>query len=85
MSDLNVCSMDNSHPVGPDFCRRPIRQVVEVGANAAPAEHLRQLLGRARETAVTAHLVQRVAVRLSVLSVGDQVTLAQAPSLKHTV
>jgi len=82
--DLYVCSMDDAHPVRPDFRRRTVRQVVEVGVNVAPAEYVRQLLGRTREAAVAADLVQSVAVGLRVASVVHQVALAQAPSLKHT-
>lgn len=76
--------MDDSHPVWPDFRRRAVRQVVEVRVDATPAEHVRQLFGRTRETPVTTHLVQRVAVGVHILSTIYQVTLTQAPSLQRT-
>ena len=76
--------MDDAHPVGPDLGRRAIGQVVEVGADASPAEHVRQLLGGTGEAAVSAHLVERVAVGLLVIAVRHQVALTHAPPLKYT-
>jgi len=82
--DLDVGSVDDAHPVGPDLGRGAIGQVVEVGADASPAEHVRQLLGGTGEAAVSAHLVERVAVGLLVIAVRHQVALTHAPPLKYT-
>jgi len=75
-TDLNVCSVDNAHPVGPDLSGGAVRQVVEVGMYVSSAEYVRQLFGRTREAAVATDLVQRVAICVLVLPFADQVTLA---------
>lgn len=65
--------MNDSHPGRPDLRRRSVTQVIEERTNAVTAECFRQLLSRTREAAVAADFVQRVAVRILITAVADQV------------
>ena len=72
----------DSHPRRPDFVRRPLSKMVEIGAHAGVVVRLGQFNSWTGEGAVTTDLVQCVSVSRVVTSVATLIQRLQTITLR---